>query len=157
MHADSFERTESEALPAWDEGYKWVHWKDRVFPFATFYLVHEATVRLLDLLALYPQKSRTPEAKETISEYMTYKSSFLVYSLPGISQEAVMEAFYGSLRVKYFLLEELERDRLGAMDHLLRIRELLHFDELFQKWQSPPDGKLCQEQAEEVAFTEVVR
>jgi hypothetical protein len=157
MRVNTIERNETDVLPVWDREYKWVHWKDRVFPFVTFYLVHEATVRLLDLLALYPEKSRTPEARETISEYMTYKSSFLVCSLPGISQEAVMEAFYASLRVKYFLLEESERDRSGAMDHLLRIRDLLHFDELFQKWQSPLEGKLCQEQAEEPVLTEVVR
>lgn len=149
MLAEKIKMAEGGTLPTWDEGCEWVRWKDRVFPFMTFYLIHYASAQLLDLLEFYPLK--TKQVRERISWYIQEKNEFIVRSLPGISEEALMEAFYGSIAAKHYLLEEREDIRIRAMEHLIEIRRLLHFDELFQKWQSPLEKKLCQEQVQTTA------
>ena len=155
MRAERREMSENEILPTWDANGEWVSWKDRVFPFVNFYLCHEVSARLLNILEFFPHKSR--EFREKMSSYVREESEFLVQLLPGISAEAMMKAFYASIAVKHYLLEENENDRIRAAQYLLAIRKLLHFDELFVKWQSPRERSLSQEQVQMPAQEEILR
>lgn len=155
MRAEPIESERNGILPAWDERGEWVRWKGRVFPFVNFYLCHEVSARLLDLLELYPLKSR--EFREKMSSYLAEESDFFMQSLFGISLEGVMKAFYASLAVKHYLLEENENDRVRAEQYLLAIRKLLHFDALFEKWQSPREGTFSHQKSDVPEQAEIVR
>ncbi len=155
MLAEQTKLNGSDVLPAWDEKGEWVRWKDRIFPFVNFYMSHEVSARLLTSLELYPLQSQ--EFKRKMSSYMEEESEFLVRSLPGISTEAMTDAFYASIALKHYLLEENENDRIRAEQYLIHIRKLLHFDELFHEWESPREKGPRREQLKVPAQVEVLR
>lgn len=123
MLAEAAEKT----VPSLEENGEWIHLKDRVVPFVTFYLIHETTNRLLGLLECCPAKSQN--TKETISRLLLSQDSFLGGLLPGVSSEAMTEWMYCSMSIKCYVLAAYEEDRLKATERLLKIQRILSFDD----------------------------
>lgn len=122
---------ESDDLPKWDAKHEWVYWKGRVFPFEAYCLIHEVSVRLLALIKIYPEAS--DEVRKQIAAYLSARSSFLLRSLPGISEEAMMEAMYASIAIHHYLRFGEKEDWLSARKHLKRLHRLLRFDAFFER------------------------
>ena len=119
------------AIPYLDKASGNVHWEDRVFPFTTFYFINETTTLLLNILERNPRK--LPMPKETVSSLLLSQNDFLGQSLSGMSVDILTHWVYASMSIKCYVLSQEVEERLNARERLLKIREILHLDDLFGK------------------------
>ena len=122
------------AVPYLDKASNNVHWEGRIFPLTSFYFINETTTLLLNILERNALKFQMP--KETISSLLLGQNEFLGQSLSGMSVDVLTHWVHASVSIKCYALSQEEEDRLSAREQLLRIREILHLDELFGKRKS---------------------
>jgi len=112
-----------------DENAKAINMEERTLSRITICRIHVITLHLLSALEVYPWQGIEAEDSSDLIIQRTYE---LGQSVRGISETALVEAFLASIAFQYYLLEEREIDKVKARTHLLKIRELLHLDEMFK-------------------------
>lgn len=122
---------EKKDLPRPDAKHERVYWKNRVFPFDVYCLIHEISVRLLALIKICPEAS--DKVREQIAAYLSTRSSFLLRSLPGISEEALMDAMEASIAIHHYLRFGEKMDWLSAQKHLKQLHRRLRFNAFFEQ------------------------